>query len=141
MAAGARSTKYVVLGLSAGPEQTVLMDAVNLDVDTNLDFVVIGPAECVEVVFVSGTTKTGTPSVVANLQRFDEASQTFITVGSTAALTDTGNKRLLLGPEVAPTANVAIQGCITEKMRVNLDYTGTPTTDVLNNTTVSVIAG
>lgn len=140
MAAGSRSTKYSVLGVSAGPDNTVLMDAVNLDVDTNIDFAVIGPCVAIELVFVSGTAKTGTPSVVINLQRWDEASQTFITLGSTAALTDAGNKRLLVAPDATPTANVALQGAIAEKWRANIDYTGTPTTDVLNNTTLSVYA-
>jgi hypothetical protein len=140
MAAATRSAKYNSLGVSAGPDSTVLVDSTNLDVDSNIEFAIIGPAEAVEVVVVSGVAKTGTPSVVINVQAFDDASQTWLTLLASAALTDIGNKVLLVGPNVPQVSNVSAAHVLRGRMRVNLDYTGTPVTDVLNAVTVTVCA-
>jgi hypothetical protein len=140
MAAATRSAKYNSLGVSAGPDSTVLVDAVNLDVDSNIEFGIVGPAEAIEVVVISGTAKTGTPSVVINVQAFDDASGTWVTLLASAALADAGTKVLLVGPNVPQVANVSAAHVLRQRMRVNLDYTGTPVTDVLNNVTVAVYA-
>lgn len=142
MAQGTKSANVPPLGVGAGPDEIVLMDATNLDVDTNLDFVCLGPIEAVEVAIVSSTAKTGTPSVVVSIQAFNPASGLFDTLLTSAAITDTGQTKLLLvGPNVPQVANVSAAHVIRGRMRVFLDYTGTPTTDVLNNVTVSVYSG
>lgn len=137
MAAAVVSTKRAPLGVSAGPESTVLVEATNIDVDSNIDFVVLGPCEGVEVVIVSGTAKTGTPSVVYTLQAFDLASGTFIDLVTSAAMTNSGNDWLLVSHHAAAVANHAVGRLVREQMRLKIDYTGTPVTDVLNNVTVT----
>lgn len=139
MAAATKSTKYTVIGTGINEESNVLVESVNFDVDTNIDFSLLNVEE-LEVSITSASAKTGTPSVVFNLQRFNPATQLFETILSSTALTDAGNRRLLVGAQVVPTANVAAQAILTDKMRLNMDYTGTPVTDVLNGVTVAVFA-
>ena len=135
MAAAAKTAGEHVLGLSAGPEGVVLFAATNIDVNSNIDFSVVGPCDAVEVVVVSGTAKTGTPSVVFTLQGFNPASGLFEDLVAATALTDIGNKFLLVGAQVAVTANVSAQRAVRERLRLKIAYTGTPVTDVLNNVT------
>lgn len=140
MAAASKSAAAQPLGVSLGPEETILVAATNIDVDSNIDFVVVGPAEGVEVVIVSGTAKTGTPSVVFTLQRKDLASGTYIDLVSTAAMTNNGNDWLLVSHHAAAVTNHSVGRLVSEQMRLKIDYTGTPVTDVLNNVTVTALA-
>lgn len=140
MAAASKSAAAQPLGVSLGPEETILVAATNIDVDSTIDFVVVGPAEGVEVVIVSGTAKTGTPSVVFTLQRKDLASGTFIDLVSTAAMTNNGNDWLLVSHHAAAVTNHSVGRLVSEQMRLKIDYTGTPVTDVLNNVTVTALA-
>lgn len=140
MAAAVVSTKRAPLGVSAGPDATVLVDATNIDVDSNIDFVLIGPADGVEVVIVSAVAKTGTPSVVYTLQALDLASGTFIDLVTSAAMTNSGNDWLLVSHHAAVVANHSVNRCVREQFRLKIDYTGTPVTDVLNGVTVTALA-
>ena len=140
MAAAAVSAMRTPLGVSAGPDSTVLVDSTNVDVDSNIDFVVLGPCEGVEVQIISGAAKTGTPSVVFTLQRLDLASNTFVDLVATTALTDAGERHLLVSHHAGVVANVAAARLVTGGLRLKIDYTGTPTTDVLNGLTVTANA-
>lgn len=139
MAAATKSTKYNPLGTTNGPDESVLISSVNLDVNSNIDFSIIGPCEAVELTIVA-TSITGAPSVVFNLQRFDEASGTFITLLSSTAMVAAGNKSLLIYHGLTAVANVSAQRIVSEKLRLNIAYTGTPATDVLNGLTVTALA-
>lgn len=140
MAAASKSTTAPPLGIQSGPETSVLVASTNIDVDSTIDFEVIGPAEAVEVVIVSATTKTGTPSVVFTLQLHDEGSNTYLDVVASTALTDAGNRFLVCNPNVAAVANISGARVVRPKMRLKIDYTGTPVTDVLNGVTVTAAA-
>lgn len=137
MAAAAKSTKYTTLGTQSCGESNILVEATNIDVDSNIDFSVLD-ADTVEVVVNSVTAASSSPSVVFSLARYNPATGLYDTLLTSAALTGTGTKRLVFGKDVAPTANVAGQGVVSEKMRLIIDYTGTPATDVLNGVTVAV---
>lgn len=140
MAAAARSTKASTLGVSSGPEQTVLVESTNIDVDSNIDFTIDAETEGVEVVIVSASAKTGTPSVVFTLQGWDAASATYRDLVASAALTDAGETWLLVSHHAAAVTNHAVGRLVREQMRLKIDYTGTPVTDVLNAVTVSANA-
>lgn len=137
MAAAAKASNAAPLGVSAGPESVVLVASTNIDVDSNIDFNVIGPCEGVELTIVSAAGKTGTPSVVFTLQRLDLASNSFVDLVASAAVTDAGNTWLLVSHHAAAVTNHAIGRLVTEQMRLKIDYTGTPVTDVLNAVTVT----
>lgn len=138
MATPVKSAKYATLGVSAGPDASVLLDATNIDANADLEFQIIGPAEGVELVIISGTAKTGAPSVVFNVQRFDLASGTWVTLLASAAVLNSGTTQLLVSHHAPNSANVSAAHCIGERMRLDIAYTGTPVTDVLNNVTATV---
>lgn len=140
MAAASRSTKYATLGVADGPETSVLVDAMNLDVDSNIEFAVLARTDGVELSIISATAKTGTPSVVFNLQGWDEASQTWETLVTSTALTDAGSTWLLVSHHAAAVTNHSVGRLVRPRMRLNMDYTGTPVTDVLNGVTVTAHA-
>lgn len=140
MAAAAVSTKRAPLGVSAGPDATVLVDSTNIDVSSNIDFVVIGPADGVEVVIKSAAAKTGAPSVVFTLQGLDLASNTFIDLVASAAVLDASDTWLLLSHHAAAVANHSVGRVVREQLRLKIAYTGTPVTDVLNGVTVTALA-
>jgi hypothetical protein len=137
MAAAVISSKAASLGTSAGPESATLVEATNIDVDSNIDFTVVGPCEAVELLIVSATAKTGTPSVVFTLQRIDPVTGTAFDLVASSALTDAGNTWLAISHHAAAVANHVAQRQVTEKLRLKIDYTGTPVTDVLNAVTVT----
>lgn len=141
MAAAAKNANAGPLGVSAGPDSTTLVSSTNVDVDSNIDFSIIGPAEAVELLIVSAGAKTGTPSVVFTLQRIDPTTGTAFDIIASAALTDAGNTWLACGHTVAAVANHSpANRMISEQMRLKIDYTGTPVSDVLNGLTVTALA-
>lgn len=137
MAAAVVSSRRAPLGVSAGPEATVLVESTNIDVDSNIDFVVLGECEGVEVVIVSATAATGSPSIVFTLQGYDLASGTYVDLVATAAVVAAGNTWLLLSHHASAVSNHAVGRLVREQLRLKIDYTGTPATDVLNGVTVT----
>lgn len=140
MAAAVISSRASSLGVSAGPETVALVESTNIDVDSNIDFTVVGPCESVELLIVSATAKTGTPSIVFTLQRLDPVTGTAFDIIASAALTDAGNTWLAIGHHLAAVANhSAANRIVSEQLRLKIDYTGTPVTDVLNGVTVTAL--
>jgi hypothetical protein len=140
MAAAARSAHFAAVGVKAGPQDIPLVDATNIDVDSNIDFSVWAGCQGIEILIVSGTAKTGTPSIVFTLQRIDPVTGTAFDLVASSALTDAGNTYLATSLYSAAVANHVAQRIVSEHMRLKIDYTGTPTTDVLNNVTATITA-
>jgi hypothetical protein len=141
MAAAVRSTKFQPVGQKRGPQDIPLVDATNIDVDSNIDFVVWAGCQGIEILLVSGTGKTGTPSVVFTLQRVDPVTNTAYDLVASTAMTDTGSPLYLATSLYSPAVtNKVAQRIVSEHMRLKIDYTGTPVTDVLNNFTATITA-
>jgi hypothetical protein len=137
MAAAAKTTNVAPLGITAGPESVVLVTSTNIDVDSTIDFNLLGPVEAVELTIVSAVAKTGSPSIVFTLQAKDLASGTYVDLVASAAVTDAATAYLATSHVSPAVANKVAQRIVREQMRLKIDYTGTPTTDVLNGVTVT----
>jgi hypothetical protein len=119
MAAPTRSANYNSLGVSAGPDSTVLVDTGGYTAAADIEFGVLGPLESIEatIVFV----KTGAaPSVTFTIQAFDDAAQTWITLLAGAALAANGTQNLLVGPYAPNVNNVSAAHVLRNRMRVDI---------------------
>lgn len=137
MATPARSTKYNSLGIAFAPASSVLLDATNIDASADIEFGIVAKVDALEVVVISGTAKTGTPSIVFSIQAFDEASQTWENLLSSAAVTNSGTTTLIISHHATGVTNAVAQRVPRNRMRLHIVYTGTPVTDVLNNVTAT----
>ena len=105
--------------LYASAARTATPTAAEFDADLLRD------AEVLEVQIVS-TAINLTPSVVPTIEVYNELAAAWMTVLTGAAITTgSASVRLLFGPNVAASANVAAQGIIGRRMRLKMTHADT----------------
>jgi hypothetical protein len=80
-----------------------------------------GRAERIMVV-INTTAVTATPSVVPRVDAWDEASQTWFTLLTGAAIATVSKIILRVGPGNTNTANVAVNEALPDRLRVDLTH-------------------
>lgn len=119
MAAPTRSANYNSLGVSAGPDETTLIDAGGYTAAADIEFGLVGETEGVEV-FINYVKTGAAPSVTFTVQGFDPASQTWMTLLAGAALVATGVQALLVSHHAPNVNNVSAAHCVCSRMRVDI---------------------
>lgn len=71
------------------------------------------------------TAKTSSPSITFSIQAYDPASATWITLLTSAAITNTSTNRLTVSPQVSSSANVSVNGVIPDTVRIFVDHSNT----------------
>lgn len=71
------------------------------------------------------TAKTASPSITFAIQAYDPVSATWITLLTSAAITNTSSNRITVSPQVTTSANVSLNGVIPDTVRIFVDHTNT----------------
>lgn len=76
-----------------------------------------GDANILEV-YVNLTAFTTAASLTLSIEAFDEIANAWVSILAAAALTATGTKRLLIGPELVTAANAVLASMVPARWRV-----------------------
>jgi hypothetical protein len=111
------------LGVSAGPEEVVLVASGAYTATASQEFVVLADTEGVEITIVA--TTGGSPSVVPTVECFDIASQSWVVLLTGAAITATATKLLLISHHAATVTNISATHLVRGLMRVTMTHADT----------------
>lgn len=108
---------------SEGRVGTVLISAARTTDQTSASLYSRGAAGLIATLVV--TAKAATPSITFAIQAYDAASATWITLLTSAAITDVSSNRITVSPQVASSANVSLNGIIPDTVRIFVDHSDT----------------